>query len=127
MYVVGKVCYISRNPRIILVLPYECLISNMDDIVDDVERSIATTCGQLVYVDSKSRVQVLHETAREFLLRPNNTSEFAIVRKEGHKRLAMVCLKYLCGDDMAGRLGNDYWPIDSPSIKDRITKNRSYR
>jgi WD40 repeat protein len=75
---------------------------DMDDIVDDVERSIATTCGQLVYVDSKSRVQVLHETAREFLLRPNNTSEFAIVRKEGHKRLAMVCLKYLCGDDMAG-------------------------
>ncbi|KAH7393137.1 hypothetical protein BKA64DRAFT_709491 [Cadophora sp. MPI-SDFR-AT-0126] len=75
---------------------------DMDDTVDDVERSIATTCGQLVYVDSSSRVQMLHQTAREFLLRPNNSSEFAIARKEGHKRLAMVCLKYLCGDDMAG-------------------------
>jgi WD40 repeat protein len=75
---------------------------DMDDTVDDMERSIATTCGQLVYVDSKARVQVLHQTAREFLLRPNNTSEFAIVRKEGHKRLAMVCLKYLCGSEMAG-------------------------
>jgi len=28
---------------------------------------------------------------------------------------------------LGARLGNDYWPIDSPSIKDRITKNRSYR
>ncbi|PVH85423.1 hypothetical protein DL98DRAFT_451452 [Cadophora sp. DSE1049] len=45
---------------------------DMDDTVDDVERCIAATCGQLVYVDNNSR------------------------------RLAMVCLKYLCGDDMAG-------------------------
>lgn len=81
---------------------HAALEMDMNDSIDDVERSIATTCGQLVHVDSKSGVQVLHQTAREFLLQPNNPSEFAIIRREGHKRLAMVCLKYLSGGDMAG-------------------------
>ncbi|KAL2068164.1 hypothetical protein VTL71DRAFT_16262 [Oculimacula yallundae] len=74
---------------------------DMDDTVDDMERSIATTCGQLVFVDSNSKVQILHQTAREFLLSPTNESEFAIARKEANKRLAMVCLKYLCSDEMS--------------------------
>jgi len=74
----------------------------MNDTVDDMERCITATCGQLLFVDNNSRVQMLHQTAREYLLEPSTTSEFAFTRTQGHKRLAMVCLKYLCGQDMTG-------------------------
>ncbi|RDW56905.1 hypothetical protein BP5796_12972 [Coleophoma crateriformis] len=82
---------------------HEALELDINDDVDSVERSISTTCGELVYVDAFSRVQMVHQTAREFLLRPDNESEFAIIRKHGHERLAMVCLKYLGGKEMNGR------------------------
>ena len=75
---------------------------DIKDNVDSVRRSIETSCGQLVYIDSNSRVQMLHQTARDFLLHPENTSEFAINKTEGHRRLAMVCLEYLSGREMAG-------------------------
>ena len=75
---------------------------DIKDNVDSVRRSIETSCGQLVYVDSNSRVQMIHQTARDFLLRSDNTSEFAINKAEGHRRLAMVCLEYLSGNEMVG-------------------------
>src|SRR6185436_19752464 len=59
-----------------------------------------SSCGQLVYVDKSSRVHMVHQTARDFLLRSSTTSEFAIDKKSGHKRLAMTCLRYLCGSEM---------------------------
>ena len=81
---------------------HEALELDLNDKVDGVERSIANTCGHLVFVDGNSRVQMVHQTAREYLLRSGNPSEFAIERKDGHKRLGTVCLKYLCGKQMAG-------------------------
>ena len=80
---------------------YHALQINIDDTIDSVQRSITTSCNQLVYVDAQSRVQMVHQTARDFLLRPQ-ASEFAIIRKEGHKQLAMTCLRYLSGPEMKG-------------------------
>jgi hypothetical protein len=65
------------------------------------ERLIEITCGQLVYIDTQSRVHFIHETARDYLLRERD-SEFAIERSVGHKRLALTCLKYLAGPGMVG-------------------------
>ncbi|KAH8670390.1 hypothetical protein BGZ60DRAFT_486586 [Tricladium varicosporioides] len=73
---------------------------DIKDSIHDIEKSIIATCGQLVYVDSQSRVCMVHQTARDFLLRSSTVSEFAIDRKEGHKRLSMVCLEYLMSEEM---------------------------
>ena len=73
------------------------------DIGKDVYRlkqAVATTCGQLVYVDAKDRLQPVHETVRDYLLRRSD-SEFAIPGPEGNSRLAISCLKYLTSPEMA--------------------------
>jgi WD40 repeat protein len=81
---------------------YHALQIDIRDTLDSVQKAITTSCGQLVYVDAHSRVQMVHQTARDFLLRPTITSEFAIDRKAGHTRLATTCLRYLNGNEMKG-------------------------
>ena len=76
---------------------------DMNDTVNSVPEAIESTCGQLVYVDTTLKVHMVHQTAREFLLGLDNKSDFAISRKEGHKRLGMVCLKYLNGNQMVAQ------------------------
>ena len=62
--------------------------------------SIVALCGQLVTVDKFAKVQMVHETAREFLLNENLKSEFAINKIEAHTQIARVCLQYLAGEEM---------------------------
>lgn len=80
---------------------YHALQIDIKDKIGNVEKCIAS-CGHLVFVDGQSRVQMVHLTAREFLLHPTTNSEFAIDRKLGHKQLAMACLEYLNGNEMKG-------------------------
>ena len=75
---------------------------HIKDTVLSVKKAITSSCGHLLYVDSQSRVHVVHQTVRDYLLRASSTSEFGIVRRLGHKELAMSCLEYLCGPDLAG-------------------------
>jgi WD40 repeat protein len=65
--------------------------------------SIPTICGQLVYIDKPGRVQMIHETARNFILKRSEAISEAITirEEEGNARLAKVCLEYLCGSEMA--------------------------
>jgi CheY-like chemotaxis protein len=55
-------------------------------------------CGQLVSIDDQDRLQMVHDTARDFLLDPTLNSEFAINKAETHEQLADICLKYLLED-----------------------------
>ena len=80
---------------------YHALQIDLKDSIDDIERSIESSCGQLVYVDSKSRVQMTHKSAADFLLRSSNP-DFAIDSKQGHKRIAKACFAYLNGPEMRG-------------------------
>ena len=57
-------------------------------------------CGQLVTVDKFSKVQMVHETAREFLLNDDLESEFAINKTNAHTRIARASLTYLTGEEM---------------------------
>ena len=57
-------------------------------------------CGHLITVDKFGRVQLVHGTAREFLLNKDLESEFAINKTEAHTRLARACLKYLTREEM---------------------------
>lgn len=66
-----------------------------DKIDNDVERSITKACGKLVFIDTYSRVQLVHSTAREFLTRKDIKSEYIVPKTEGHGRLALICFNFL--------------------------------
>ncbi|KXX77173.1 Vegetative incompatibility protein HET-E-1 [Madurella mycetomatis] len=71
---------------------------DINDKIDDVRRAITRCCGSLLYVDQHEKVQLVHSTAREFLTREGVESEFILTKSEGHRRLAIVCLKFLLQD-----------------------------
>ena len=91
----------SVRPLTMTELHY-ALELNMEDTIDNLQKSLLMGCGHLVSVDIHSRVQMIHQTARDFLLRPNNPSEFAIDKKTGHKSILMTCLQYLLSEEMKG-------------------------
>ena len=91
---------------------------DIKDSIDSIERSIFSNCGQLVYVDSHSRVQIIHQTARDYLLQAGVHPEFGIDKRLGHKRLALSCLQYLNGNEMKG-------PRQRNSSSPRLAKHRS--
>ena len=78
----------------------QALQIDIKDKVNNIKGSIESRCGQLVYVDAQSRVQMVHQTARDFLLQASDSSEFGVEGREGHKRLFMTCLEYLNGNEM---------------------------
>jgi WD40 repeat protein len=68
---------------------------DINDKIDDIERSISKCCGNFVYVDTHAKVQLVHLTAREFFTRKDFESEFIYPKAEAHHRMATVCLQYL--------------------------------
>ena len=75
-----------------------------NDKIFNIDYAVTSACGQLVYVDNSSRVHMVHQTAREFLLNLDPSNEFSIRLEEGHGRLGAVCLRYLCGPEMKAPL-----------------------
>lgn len=68
------------------------------DILADVLQSAAAIeglCGNLVSVGSSNLVELIHPTAREFLL--SDAGEFTVSLPKAHERIALACLKLLCG------------------------------
>lgn len=84
---------------------------DIDDKVDDVARAISKCCGSIVYVDAHSRVQLVHATATDFLIKRAPDSLFTVSKTEGHRRLAKVCFQFLIQTDKSasrpGRLTSD--------------------
>ncbi len=64
------------------------------------KESIMALCGQLATIDKSDKVQMVHETAREFLFKDDLESEFAINNTEAHTRIPRACLTYLTGEEM---------------------------
>ena len=56
--------------------------------ITNLRRSIDSLCGQLLCVDDFGRVQMIHETAKEFLLNTHEDDDFAINKARGNSRLA---------------------------------------
>lgn len=73
---------------------------DLNDKFPRLGEAIRTLCGQLVTVDMNGKVQMVHETAREFLLDEALHSEFAVNTTEAHTRIAKACLEYLVGDEL---------------------------
>ncbi|KAL7943440.1 hypothetical protein V8C42DRAFT_329047 [Trichoderma barbatum] len=59
------------------------------------DQVITLACSQFVTINHRSRVQIVHETAREFFLSESLISPLAIPRCQGHSRFASLCISYL--------------------------------
>jgi len=65
--------------RVLSTDELHCAIElDIEDKVDNIERSISACCGQLVYVDRAKKAQLLHLTVRDFFTRQGMDSEFKI-------------------------------------------------
>ncbi len=87
---------------------------DINDSIDDIGKSIDSYCSDLIYIDKARKVQFIHLTAKEFLMRNDLESEYRIDRESSHKRLALVCLRVFLDDQgslrrpsKARRLGSD--------------------
>lgn len=78
----------------------EALILDTGHVIPRLETVVSTICGYLVDVSGNCRVQVVHETVKSFLTRPGLESECAVEKRKEHSRIAEVCLKYLCGEEL---------------------------
>ena len=76
------------------------LTIQLGDTVDNLKDQISSLCSNLIYIDSQSRVKVVHQTARRFLLSQDPSSEFALDAKQSNQELAYTCLEYLISDEM---------------------------
>ncbi|KAI0099640.1 hypothetical protein GGR51DRAFT_551995 [Nemania sp. FL0031] len=74
------------------------IILDINERPHNIEKAIPTVCSQLVYIDQASRVHMIHETAREFLLSEDLESTLAVKRGERHGHLAQLLCKYLATD-----------------------------
>ncbi len=81
------------------------LILDISDTFTNLEKSIISLCGQFVYIDAQSRVQVIHQTAKDFLLSAELESYFRIHKEDGNRRLAEACLAYLTDNEMRAPRG----------------------
>ncbi|KAL7798110.1 hypothetical protein V8C37DRAFT_368703 [Trichoderma ceciliae] len=59
------------------------------------DQVITLTCSQFVTINHRDRVQIVHETAREFFLSEGLNSALAIPRCQGHSRFASLCMSYM--------------------------------
>ncbi|KAL2132432.1 hypothetical protein VTI74DRAFT_3801 [Chaetomium olivicolor] len=75
------------------------LYYDLNSKILDVEKTVLGLCGQLLRVN-KGMVQVVHATARDFLLGEASDSAFGMDRTTTDEHLALVCLKYLTDGEM---------------------------
>ncbi|KAK8023124.1 WD40 repeat-like protein, partial [Apiospora marii] len=71
---------------------------DINETPHNIEKAIPTVCGQLVFVDQSSRVHMIHETAREFILDEDLDSGLAVRKGERHGHLAFILCRYLTTD-----------------------------
>lgn len=90
----------------------EALELDIQEMVEDLESAIQDSCRQLIYIDGNSMVQMVHLTARDYLVDPVTKSEFAVVQSEAHNRIIRACLRCLHPGNMRRpRLGRTGGPI----------------
>ncbi|KAM0334212.1 hypothetical protein ACHAQA_001233 [Verticillium albo-atrum] len=71
------------------------LLLQLGEKVEDLESCMALCCGNLVHLDNHQKLQLIHGTAKDFLLNKDIVSEFAVDERVGHGTLAKICLQHL--------------------------------
>ncbi|PGH17277.1 hypothetical protein AJ79_01160 [Helicocarpus griseus UAMH5409] len=73
------------------------------ETLHELEKTAGSICGNLIYVDSESRIQAAHQTVREFFFREGDCHEHRMNKSQEHTRIADVCLQYLSSEEMNPR------------------------
>ncbi|MCJ1394922.1 hypothetical protein MMC18_007802 [Xylographa bjoerkii] len=87
----------AARPLTILEMQ-EAIRLDIGQRVPKMERMIERVCGQLVVIDNHGKIQLTHDTVRDFLLSEDLDSEFSIDKAEAHGHLADICLRYLIAE-----------------------------
>ncbi len=72
----------------------------------DMKHTISQVCGQFIVVDTKDRLMMIHQTAREYLTRTPNLT-FSITPAETHEDLFTKCVTFLTGYGLRAKLGQN--------------------
>lgn len=75
----------------------------------DLRYTVGHVCGNLLVIDRKSRVTLVHQTAREYLTKLS-TGPFAIKSSKAHEDLFLRCMSCLCDQKLRSRLGHAILP-----------------
>ncbi|KAH0499405.1 hypothetical protein TgHK011_006605 [Trichoderma gracile] len=67
----------------------------LNEVPNDLYKIASCSSSQFVTINHRERVQIVHETAREFFLNEGLNSSFAIPRFQGHGRLARLYMSYM--------------------------------
>lgn len=70
----------------------------------DLRHAIGEVCGQFVVIDGSSHVAMVHQTARDYLLKTPDL-EFSITALEAHRQLFTRSLVYLLDPHLKANLG----------------------
>ncbi|KAI8304311.1 hypothetical protein K4K59_012834 [Colletotrichum sp. SAR11_240] len=104
------------------------ILVEVDEEIEDIEHSVTSCCGNLVYIDSKKRLQLIHLTAKEFLMNDRLNSEFAIDKKEANGRLAKsvaLALSFIDDDLILAIAAKSnrllYWDMLAGALRDDPT------
>ena len=66
--------------------------------VHNLERFISSISGQLVAVNQKQEAEIIHQTAKEYILQQETYSDLSINKLQCHTRIAQICLTSLIGN-----------------------------
>lgn len=78
----------------------QALILDISTEISPLNRLIESSCGELIYMDKQSKVQLIHPTAKDFILEQPADAYFAVDRRKGNTQLAVACLRCLNADNM---------------------------
>ena len=78
----------------------EALRLDVGETLSVLKKTASSICGNLVSIDTESRVKIAHQTVREFLFQTRDDFEFAMIKAEEHARISDVCLDYLSSEEM---------------------------
>ena len=93
--------WVVLAPRPLSTDELRCAIKmDVGQTVQNITRAIPSVCGQLVFIDQSNNVQIVHETAREFLIGKDLNSDLAITKAHAHTRLSLLLVRYLSGNAM---------------------------
>jgi WD40 repeat protein len=76
----------------------------------DLKYTIDQACGNFLVVDRKSRVTLVHQTAREYLTKIS-TGPFGVPPFEAQEKLFLRCISYLCDPHLRSQIGQSPSPV----------------
>lgn len=91
--------WVTCTPRALSLEELQVAVKlDVNETLSNPKKSIMSICDQFLTIDQGSKVHLIHETAREYLLHQEQVPELYIRKRNGNTRLANACLKFLSGD-----------------------------